>query len=89
MGGWAGRRVLMVVENVEIVLTIELLCSCQALEFIRPITTTEPLEDLHALVRTVIKPYDQDRFMQPDIEAAVELIRSGKVVAAVKDCWPE
>ena len=44
MGGWAARKALRVVKNLENVLAIELLAACQALEFKRPLHTTEPLE---------------------------------------------
>lgn len=33
------------------VLAIELLASCQAIEFLRPLKTTPPLEEVHKLVR--------------------------------------
>jgi histidine ammonia-lyase len=70
------------VENVEKVLAIELLCACQALEFLRPLGTTKPLERVYALVRTKVKPWVCDRFMHPDIEAVHKLIKSCKVVEA-------
>ena len=38
MGGWAARKALLVVENVETVLAIEALCACQALDFLTPLT---------------------------------------------------
>ena len=37
------------------VLAIELLAACQALEFRRPLKTTEPLEAVYNLVRTVVR----------------------------------
>ncbi|ORZ36273.1 histidase [Catenaria anguillulae PL171] len=79
MGGWSARKCLRVVENVEKVLAIELLAACQALEFHRPLKTTKPLEDVLALVRSVVPHYDQDRFMSPDIEAVHRLVKSGQV----------
>jgi len=36
------------------VLAIELLAACQAMEFLRPLTTTAPLEDVYKLVRAKI-----------------------------------
>eukprot|EP01096_Ripella_sp_DP13-Kostka_P005405 TRINITY_DN1843_c0_g1_i1.p1 TRINITY_DN1843_c0_g1~~TRINITY_DN1843_c0_g1_i1.p1 ORF type:complete len:529 (+),score=216.08 TRINITY_DN1843_c0_g1_i1:110-1696(+) len=84
MGGWAARKCLEVVTNVETVLAIELLAACQAIDFLRPLRSTEPLEKLHELVRSKVATWDQDRFMNPDIEAATELIRSGAVWEAVK-----
>jgi len=55
MGGWAARKALRVVENVERVMAIELISACQGIEFLRPLRTTEPLEALHALIRTTCK----------------------------------
>lgn len=80
MGGWAARKSLRVVEHVERVLAIELLCACQALEFLRPLSTTEPLERVYKLVREAgVKPWTEDRYMAPDIEMCWQLIRSGQV----------
>lgn len=84
MGGFAARKAISVVSNVEQVLAIELLAACQALEFHRPRKTTAPLEEVYKLVRTVVRPWDKDRYMTPDIEAATQLLRRGKVWAAVE-----
>ena len=40
MGGFAARKCLQVVRNVEKVIAIELLAACQAIEFLRPLKTT-------------------------------------------------
>jgi len=84
MGGWAARKALNVVENVEAVLAIEILAACQGIEFHRPLRTTAALEAVHTLVRTVVPKLEDDRFMQPDIEAVCDLIRTGKIAATVK-----
>lgn len=55
MGGYAARKALTVVENVERVIAIELLAACQAIEFLRPLKSTKPLEAVYALVRDVVK----------------------------------
>ncbi|KAG9328021.1 hypothetical protein JZ751_016927 [Albula glossodonta] len=83
MGGWAARKALRVVEHVEQVLAIELLAACQALEFHRPLKTTPPLEAVYQLVRMVVRPWDQDRVMSPDIQAAHKLLQEEKVWEAV------
>ena len=36
-----------------VVLAIELLAACQAIEFLRPLKTTAPLEAVYKLVRSV------------------------------------
>ncbi|XP_063301211.1 histidine ammonia-lyase [Pelobates fuscus] len=79
MGGWAARKCLRVIENVEHVLAIELLAACQGIEFLRPLRTTTPLEKVYDLVRSVVRPWMRDRFMAPDIEAAHRLLVDQKI----------
>ncbi|XP_060101189.1 histidine ammonia-lyase isoform X2 [Heteronotia binoei] len=79
MGGWAARKALKVIENVEQVLAIELLAACQGIEFLRPLKTTTPLEKVYDLVRSVVKPWLKDRFMAPDIAAAHGLLVDQKI----------
>ncbi|XP_011405902.1 PREDICTED: histidine ammonia-lyase-like [Amphimedon queenslandica] len=79
MGGFAARKALSVVSHVEQVVAIELMAACQALDFHRPKKTTDPLEEVYKLVRSVVKTMDTDRFMAPDIAAVTNLIQEGKV----------
>uniref|UniRef100_H2YBK7 Histidine ammonia-lyase n=1 Tax=Ciona savignyi TaxID=51511 RepID=H2YBK7_CIOSA len=74
MGGWAARKALKVVSHVEYVVAIELLCACQAIEFHRPLKSTESLEAVHSLVRTVVPSYEKDRVHSTDIEAVTRLL---------------
>jgi len=85
MGGFAARKALKVVSHVEYVVAIELLCACQAIDMMRPLKTTPPLEAVWSLVRQHVKPWDKDRFMSPDIEAVAQLVREGAVWDVVKD----
>ena len=64
-----------------VVVAIELLAACQALEFHRPKKTTAPLEEVYKLVRSVVKDLDKDRFMSPDIIAITNLLQEGKVTS--------
>ena len=83
MGGFSARKALEVVGNVEVVIAIEILAACQALEFFKPLKTTAPLNEVYKAVREKVKPWDKDRVMNTDIEAALELVRSGALVKAV------
>ncbi|MDH4466706.1 MAG: histidine ammonia-lyase [Bacteriovoracaceae bacterium] len=74
MGPIAGRKLLKIIENTRRVLAIELLCAGQALEFLRPLKTTAPLEELHSKLRTVVPKMNGDRVLSDDIEAAANLI---------------
>jgi histidine ammonia-lyase len=75
MGGWAARKVLNVVSNVEVILAIELLAICQAIDLRRPERTTYPLEKLHETIREFVSFWDQDRYIKPDIDAVAKFIR--------------
>lgn len=55
MGAHAARKALEVIENVENVIAIELFAACQAIEFLRPLKTTKPLEEVYNAVRKVVK----------------------------------
>ena len=81
MGGWSARKVLKLISNVENILAVELLAACQALEFFHAneMTSTKPLEEVFEMVRKYIQPWKKDRYMSPDIEAAVSLIQNRKI----------
>lgn len=42
---------------------------------------------VYAEVRKVVQPWDGDRFMSPDIEAACALVKSGKLIDLVEPYW--
>ncbi|CAF1208876.1 unnamed protein product [Rotaria sordida] len=77
MGGWSARKALKVMDNVEILIAIELLMACQAIDLLHPLTSTPPLQAIHNLVRESIATWDKDRFMSHDIEEATHIIKSG------------
>ena len=64
------------------VLAIELLCACQALELLEPLTTSPPLQAVHRKVRERVPRDERDRVLAPEIEALAELVRSGALVDA-------
>ena len=79
MGVTAAWKAGRIVANTRRILAIELLAACQALEFARPLETSAPLMAVYRRVRESVPPYERDRFLAPDIEAAAELVRSGGV----------
>lgn len=84
MGAWSARKVLMVIENVERVIAVELVAACQAIEFLRPLKTTAPLEKVHETVRETISYWDEDRHMAPDLDQATDLLRTETIWKAVE-----
>jgi histidine ammonia-lyase len=79
MGGFAARKAISVVNNVEYILAIELLAACVALDLNRPLHATVPLERVYDLVRSKVAPLTRDRYLNPDIEAVADLLRHDKV----------
>jgi len=84
MGVTAARKGRQILDNVENVLAIEYLCAAQGREFHKDLKAGAGAEAAHELLRTRVKPLAADRFLQPDIEAARELIASGELVRAVE-----
>jgi histidine ammonia-lyase len=64
------------------VVAIEILCACQAIDLLAPLTTSPPLARVHAVVRALVPALDQDRALAPDIAAIVALVASGELDAA-------
>src|SRR4029077_4874354 len=54
----------------------EILCACQAIDFLAPLRTSPPLTSVHALVRSRVPALDADRAPSPDIAMITELIAS-------------
>ncbi|MBP0491924.1 histidine ammonia-lyase [Pararoseomonas indoligenes] len=78
MATGAALRLVPMADNLRDILAIELLAAAQAVEFHRPLRSSEPLEDAHAAVRGVAAAWDRDRFMAPDIAAVAGLIDAGR-----------
>jgi histidine ammonia-lyase len=58
------------------VIAIEILCACQAIDFLAPLTTSPVLGGVHALIRSRVPALDADRAPSPDIATIMELIAS-------------
>jgi histidine ammonia-lyase len=84
MGPTAAWKAARVVANTSRVLAIELLAACEALDFRRPLRSSDALEAVHALVRTRVGAHGQDRVLSPEIESLAELVRSGAVGQAAE-----
>lgn len=74
MGMWAAIKCRRVAANTLRVLAIELLAAAQGIDLLRPLTTSEPLERLHALVRARVPRWSEDREMGRDLAVAEALL---------------
>jgi histidine ammonia-lyase len=83
MAAHGGRRLLPMVENATAVIGIELMIATQACDFHAPLKTSAPLEAVRATLRTRVPRLEDDRYMYPDMQQAIELVRSGTIAASV------
>ena len=66
------------------VLAIELLCACQAIDLLAPLTTSAPLARVHAHVRETVPTLGDDRPPAPDIARIADLIARGTIERATR-----
>ena len=66
----AARKLAAIVRNLEWVLAIELLTAFQAMEFLRPLRSSAPLERVRGSFRRAVPAWDEDRRLAPDLEKA-------------------
>jgi histidine ammonia-lyase len=74
MGSISGRKVNQVLDNLECILAIELLAACQAIEFRRPLKSSEILEFAHEYVRQFVSFAEEDRIFANDIQQIKSII---------------
>jgi len=79
MATFAARHLQAMISNTANILGIELLAAAQGIEFLRPLQSSNALEQAHALLRQHIPAMAQDRFLAPDIEHATSLVRNGSL----------
>ena len=81
MGSIGSRKAVQVVENVEKIIGIELLCACQALDFHTDLASSQPLKAVHKRVRESIPHIVEDQVFYHAIEAGIEIVREGSLIA--------
>jgi histidine ammonia-lyase len=84
MAAHGARRLAPMAANAMAVIAIEWLCAAQGCDFHAPLTTSTPLQQVAALLRAQVPHLTDDRHMQPDMAAAMAMVESGALVAAVQ-----
>ncbi len=75
MGSVGARKTLRVVENVEKILGIELLCAAQALDYHRPLKSSKLMGVLHDFVREQLAHIEEDIILSEEIEKAIDIVK--------------
>lgn len=84
MGWSAARKLRKVVENLSRILAIELVTSARAIEFRKGLAPAPATNSVIKALREVVPGIGPDRWLSPELEAAVKLIQSGKITDAAK-----
>jgi histidine ammonia-lyase len=78
----ASLKAQRALELARMVVAVELLCACQAIDLLRPLETSPPLARVHALVREHVPTLDHDRSTSRDLAVITELIARGDLERA-------
>ena len=89
MATFAARRLTGMLHNTAHIVAIELLAAAQGIEFLRPLTSSAPLESLHALIRSASPAMMQDRSLATDMTALQKLVLTGDASRALDAQLPE
>ena len=85
MGSISGRKLHMVIDNIEYIQAIELLYASQAMDFRRPLQSTPVIEALHSYVRQHVPFIQDDRVFADDINQLHQIITDGSFLATAND----
>jgi histidine ammonia-lyase len=76
MAAHGARRLMAMTDNLRGIIAIELLAAAQGCDF-HKIPSSAALEAVRRRVRDVVPHLEDDRYMAPDMEAAISLLRAG------------
>ncbi|MEW2918927.1 histidine ammonia-lyase [Ruegeria sp. ANG10] len=89
MAAHGARRLIRMVENLNYILGVELLCAAQGVEFRAPLVTSGPLQRVIIRLRADIPALTEDRYLAPELEAAKQLVAGASILRAVGTPMPE
>jgi len=76
MGSISARKALKIINNLEKILAIELICAAQAFDFRRPLKSSKIIEECHQFFRKKIPHITEDTILSEYINSAIEIIKS-------------
>lgn len=77
MAPWAGFKLRRICSNTASVLAIEALAAAHAIDKLQPLQTTEPLQQVHALLRRSVQYRPYDHRLDKDIATLTRQIEAG------------
>jgi len=78
----AGLKTQRALELAQLVIAVELLCACQAIDLLAPLRTSPPLAQAHDFIRSRVPIVNADRSTSRDLANITRMIASGEVERA-------
>lgn len=89
MAAHGARRLPDMAANLANVLAIEYLAAVQGCDFHAPLASSATIETIRATLRAVVPGLEDDRYMHADMRAALDLVRSDRLIEAMRrGCIP-
>jgi histidine ammonia-lyase len=85
MAAHGARRLTQMNANLARIIAIELMAAAEGIDFRRPLRSSAPLEEAHALLRTRTTSREEDREFGSDIEAVAALVEDGAFTRFVEE----
>ena len=85
MGPISARKALKIINNLENILAVELLCAAQAFDFRRPLKSSKIIEECHKYIRDKIPHISEDRILSKYIDSAREIIKSNELLKIAQE----
>ena len=82
MGPISARKALSICGHIRDILAIEALTAAQGLDLLKPLKPAKPLAKVHAAIRALSPPMDDDRSLHKDIGLIGLWISEGKVISS-------
>lgn len=79
MGANAATKLYKILQNVKRILGVELMAAAQAIEFRRPLKTSDKLEEFLAKYRNYVKPLQKDRILHDDMIKSVVFLEEYEI----------
>ena len=76
MGSISGRKFNQILGNIEKIVAIELMYAAQAMEFRRPNTFSDIIEENFRIIREKVAKLEEDRILKDDIYAMLKLVQN-------------
>ena len=82
MAAHGARRLMRMIDNLNVILGVEAICAAQGIDFRAPLLTSAPLQRVVTRLRATVETLADDRYLAPDLAAAADLIATGALTHA-------